>query len=174
MTLDPHKGYRALRQGRHSLSGLEYFVTFCTEHRHVGLASKMVAPNIISEIQRMETEGIWNMRCAVIMPDHVHLLFQLGEKLTLGKATARLKSKSIAGLITCGLRWQAGFFEHGLRPDENPLPLFLYIYLNPYKAGLLPATGRWPWYLCRKEDMDWFSTYLAQGLPEPAWLSDLP
>lgn len=103
-------------------------MTFCTEQRRTGLASEVVAPGILAEIQRMETEGIWNMRCAVIMPDHVHLLFQLGEKLTLGKATARLKSKSIAGLKTRGLRWQKGYFEHRLRPEENPLTLFLYIY----------------------------------------------
>lgn len=175
VTSDPSKGYRALRQGRHSLSGMEYFVTFCTDRRQTVLASEVVAPVILSEIQRMEAEGIWEMRCAVVMPDHVHLLFQLGTILTLGRAIARLKSKSLVGLKACGgSHWQAGYFEHRVRPEENPLPLFLYIHLNPYKAGLLPVTSVWPWYHCRKEDLDWFSGYLDQGLPEPAWLNALP
>lgn len=174
MTLDPDKGYRALRHGRHSQGGIEYFVTFCTDQRHRGLASEAVAPGIITEIQQMAAEDVWNMRCAVIMPDHVHLLFQLGEKLTLGRTIARLKSKSITGLKAVGLRWQSGYFEHRLRSEEDPLPLFLYIYLNPYKEGLLLPKAPWPWYLCRQEDMDWFAGYLDQGLPEPAWLADLP
>lgn len=174
MTLDPSKGYRALRHGRHSQGGLEYFVTFCTEHRRPGLASELVAAGIIAEIQRMGIEGVWNMRCAVVMPDHVHLFFQLGEILTLGRTIARLKSKSIAQLKAGDLHWQEGYFEHRLRPEEDPLPIFIYIYLNPYKADLLPVNARWPWYLCRKEDMDWLASYLDQGLPEPAWLADLP
>ena len=175
MALDPSKGYRALRHGRHSRDGVEYFVTFCTDQRQTVLASEAAAPVILAEIQKMETEGIWVMRCAVIMPDHVHMLFQLGSSLTLGRAIARLKSKSLLGLkVGGGSHWQAGYFEHRLRPDENPLPLFLHIHLNPYKAGLLPASSVWPWYRCRKEDMDWFSSYLNQGLPEPTWLNGLP
>ncbi|MBP7481472.1 MAG: transposase [Lacunisphaera sp.] len=74
MALGPDKGYRALRHGRHSHGGTEYFVTFCTDHRREGLASEAVAPGIIAEIQQMVTEYVWNMRRAVIMPDHVHLL----------------------------------------------------------------------------------------------------
>lgn len=156
------------------MSGTEYFVTFCTYQRQAGLASEVAAPGITTEIRRMDAEDIWNMRCAVIMPDHVHLLFRLGPTLALGRAIARLKSKSLVGLKAGGLRWQEGYFEHRLRPEENPLPLFLYIYLNPYKAGLLPATSNWPWYLCRQDDMDWFSSYLSKGLPEPVWLAGLP
>ncbi|HQY05479.1 MAG TPA: hypothetical protein PLQ52_05410 [Lacunisphaera sp.] len=94
--------------------------------------------------------------------------------MTLGRAIARLKSKSITGLKSGGLRWQNGYFEHRLRPEEDPLPLFLYIFLNPCKSGLLPPKPRWPWYFCRQEDMDWFAGYLDQGLPEPVWLAELP
>jgi REP element-mobilizing transposase RayT len=174
MTLDPAKGYRALRHGRYSQDGGEYFVTFCSEQRKPGLTTNSAGQAIVAEIQRMEAEAIWFMRCGVIMPDHIHLLFQLGEKLPLGKAIARFKSKSGTPLKACELRWQAGYFEHRLRPKEDPLPLFLYIYLNPYKAGLLPKDARWPWFICGKEDTAWFSSYLDEGLPEPAWIADLP
>jgi len=108
------------------------------------------------------------------MPDHVHLLVQLVDRLTLGQAVARLKSKSGTSLITAGIRWQDGHCEHQMRPREDRLPVFLYIYLNPYRANLLPAGKIWPWFVCGEADRAWFMPMLDQGLPEPAWLADLP
>lgn len=174
MTPEPGKGYQALRDGRHSQDGSVYFVTFCSAQRLVGLTKDSVGSVILAEIQEMDAEAVWTLRCAVIMPDHLHLLFRLGGKLSLGKAIARLKSKSSATLSAGGLRWQTGYFEHHMRPKEDPLPVFIYIFLNPYKAELLPVNKSWRWFICGKEDQDCFSAYLDKGLPEPAWLADLP
>jgi len=174
MALDPHKGYRSLLHGRSSQSGSDYFVTFCTEKRLGGLSTAEIAPSILAELHRMETEGVWFSRCAVVMPDHIHLLIQLADKLTLGKAVARLKAKSGSVLKAAGVRWQDGYCEHHMRPKEDRLPVFLYIYLNPYRAGLLPARKVWPWFVCGEEDRAWFMPMLDRGLIEPAWLANLP
>ena len=173
MTPDSSKGYRALRQGRYSQGGGEYFVTFCSADRQTGLTADSIAASILSEIGLMEAEHIWTVRCAVIMPDHIHLLIQLGEKLSLGRTIARLKSKSTKQLKPAGLHWQEGYFEHHMRPNEERLPVFHYIYLNPYRAKLLPEEKTWPWFVCGPEDQAWFSSYLNQGLPEPTWLAGL-
>ena len=122
----------------------------------------------------MESEGVWSLRCVAIMPDHIHLLFQLGDKLPLGKAIARLKSKTHAPLQKRNLRWQKGYFEYTMRSQEDRLPLFLYIYLNPYKAALISAGDIWPWFECGQEDKAWFSGFLHEGLPEPEWVINLP
>lgn len=53
------------------------------------------------------------------------------------------------------------------------MPVFRYLYLNPYRAGLLSKNATWPWFVCGAEDQAWFTNYLDQNLPEPAWLSDL-
>lgn len=173
MALDPHKGYRALLRGRSSQSGSEYFITFCTHDRRCGLTASEVAPFILAEIHRMETDLVWLLRCAVIMPDHFHLLIQLAEKLTLGRAVARLKSKSGRALKTAGIRWQDGYHEHRMRPKEERLHVFLYIYLNPYRANLLSSRNIWPWFVCSETDRLWFMLMLDRGLPEPAWLANL-
>jgi REP element-mobilizing transposase RayT len=174
MILDPSKGYRALRHGRFSKSGDEYFITFCTEQRQSGLTTEPIAGVIVTEIKQMETEAIWSLRCAVLMPDHIHLLIQLGNVLPLGKSIARLKSKSSIHLKTQKLRWQKGYYEHTMRTQEDRLPVFLYMYLNPYKANLLPVDCIWPWFICSAGDKAWFSDYLDKGLPEPTWMADLP
>lgn len=174
MALDPHKGYRSLLRGRTSQAGSEYFLTFCTEHRHGNLAAPELAPSILAEIHEMETDGVWSFRCVVIMPDHLHLLIRLADKLTLGKAVARLKGKSGSVLKAAGMRWQDGYYDHHMRPNEDRLPVFLYLYLNPYRAGLLPPGKTWPWFVCSEEDRSWFRPMLNEGLPEPAWLTNLP
>jgi putative transposase len=173
MSPDPAKGYRALLRRRYSQAGLEYFITFCSEARQAGLTDATVASAFLTELQQMETEAIWRVRSAVTMPDHVHMLLALGEKLPLGKAVARLKSKTAARLAECGLSWQAGYFDHRMRSAEERLPIFLYLYLNPYRAGLVPAESDWPWFVCSSED-SWFRAYLGRLPLEPSWLADLP
>jgi REP element-mobilizing transposase RayT len=108
------------------------------------------------------------------MPDHIHLLIQLGDVLSLGKCIARFKSKTVAALRLEGMAWQPGYFDHRLRSREDRRPYFIYIYLNPYRAGLLLAESVWPGFLCGVQDAQWFMPYLSNGLPEPEWLAGLP
>lgn len=174
MALDANKGYRALRRGRWSASNAEYFLTFCTAGRKRGLDSPAASSALSTEWGMTENDGCWTVRCAVIMPDHVHLLIVLGHKLPLGRCVARLKSRTTPTLRLTALEWQSGYFDRRLRREENLLPYFLYLYLNPYRAGLVDMNSRWPGFFCRFEDFAWFSPLLNAGLPEPAWLADLP
>ncbi|MFZ5495155.1 MAG: hypothetical protein ACOZE5_07430 [Verrucomicrobiota bacterium] len=47
------------------------------------------------------------------------------------------KGRLTPALRNHGLKWQEGFYDHQIRESEDLLPVFLYIYLNPYRAGLL-------------------------------------
>ncbi len=120
----------------------------------------------------MEGDATWQVRCAVVMPDHIHLLVILGERLTLGKSIARLKAKTSALLTSFSptLEWERDFFDRHVRPDEDCLALFLYIFLNPYRANLCARYERWPWYYCRVEDWAWFKDWLDADRPQPEWL----
>ena len=141
---DPTKGHAALRRGRVSIPNAEYFATVCSDQRSTGLASSAVASAILAEMRAMDSDKTWHLRCAVVMPDHVHVLFVLGERLPLGKSIARLKSKTKPPLATqaSDLDWERDFYEHHVRPDEDHLALFLYIFLNPYRAGLCARGDR--------------------------------
>jgi hypothetical protein len=118
----------------------------------------------------MMVDGTWTLSSAVVMPDHMHLLITLGERLPLTKAVQRLKSKTSAALRSTDIRWERGFFDRQLRPSDERLPIFLYIYLNPYRAGLLPGSGEWPHYYCREEEWVWFRDMLDADRPYPEWL----
>lgn len=104
------------------------------------------------------------------MPDHVHVLLLLGARLSLSKAVQRLKAKTSARLRLASIGWERGFYDRQLRPDDDRLAIFLYIYLNPYRAGLLPDAAQWPHYYCRAEEWKWFRDMLDSGRPYPEWL----
>lgn len=172
MPRDPAKGHAALRRGRVTIPNAEYFLTICTDQRRSGLTSPDTAKAILAEAQTMDTDTTWHLRCAVVMPDHLHLLVGLGRRLSLGKSIARLKSKTKAALSACSpsLVWERGFFDHHVRPEDERLALFLYIFLNPHRAGLCSKDGIWPWYYCCEEDWAWFKGLLDTDRPQPEWL----
>ena len=177
MLRDPHRGHDALRRGRSSQPGATYFLTLCTEDRHGGLTNSAIGMAIMAEAHALTVDSSWTLRAATIMPDHVHLLITLGERLSVEKCISRLKAKTSAVLRSQSpaaesLAWQRGFFDHQLRSDEPIAAVLLYVYLNPYRATLCEGTDRWPWFYCREEDWAWFKDSLNADLPEPAWLAD--
>jgi REP element-mobilizing transposase RayT len=120
----------------------------------------------------MDVDSTWKLRVAMVMPDHVHLLVVLGGRLSLGKSISRLKAKTMSELNASrvDLDWERDFFDRLLRPDEDRLALFLYIFLNPYRAKLCALPERWPCFWCREEDWKWFKNHLEDERPVPEWL----
>lgn len=146
-----------------------YFVTLCVEPRLPVLVD-VTADAVHAELLDAEGSGIWQQRTFVIMPDHVHLLFRLGDKLTLSQAIARLKVNTRDLLGSRHTRWQQNFYDHKLRAEEPLEPVFRYIHQNPYAAGLIPLTEKWPHYFCCAEDRRWFEPLTDDGRPMPEWL----
>jgi len=118
----------------------------------------------------MATDGCWTLRCFTVMPDHVHLFFTLGERLTLSQAVARLKTKTHARVRLFGTDWQNNFYDHKIRPNDSMESITRYIYLNPYQAGLIPLIDIWPYFYCCEEDRKWFDRLTGDRLPFPGWL----
>lgn len=106
------------------------------------------------------------------MPDHLHLLATLGHKTSLSDAVRKFKGPLSTELRAHHAKWQPSFYDHRLRDNEDVLPVFLYIYLNPYRAGLCASGEKWPGYICNPEDWAWFGDLTNRSCPEPEWLRD--
>jgi hypothetical protein len=107
------------------------------------------------------------------MPDHVHVLFELGEKLSVGRCVARWKSEArrLAGYAG---EWRRDFWEHRLRDGEEIEDYGFYIFLNPYRAGLIDHHLTWPWWWPPDPRAFRFIGVLKEnGAPQPEW-ADLP
>ena len=76
------------------------------------------------------------------MPDHIHWLFALGNKHQLRNVVKIIKSKAT---IQIGKPiWQAGYYDHAIRKDEDIANIARYIIANPVRAGLVNKVGDYP------------------------------
>jgi REP element-mobilizing transposase RayT len=166
----PGRGYEALRRGRWSSVNTDYFLTCCTEGRWVGLANPGLLGAIGQVQQQMESEARWRVRVSTVMPDHVHILATLGAAGELPVVVRLFKGRLAPALRTSGLRWQRGFYDHRMRPGEDRLPVFRYIFMNPYRAGLVAIHEIWPGFYCAPEDWAWIAPLTNEAMPEPEWL----
>ncbi len=99
----PHHGDEALRRHRSHVANASYFLTLCTGDRQPGLEATPVAAALHVEIMAIESSRHWQLRAAVIMPDHLHLLVRLTGTIEIARCVARLKSKTNASLQSANL-----------------------------------------------------------------------
>jgi len=150
----PHQ--HLLRKQRTSIPDNWYSVTSCVKDRHPLLVPDPLNPlvdvqpaTIIKEtIRWLHQENRWQCKAYVVMPDHVHIIFILGQKSNLsdvmnsfGKYTAR-KLNDL--LDKKGQVWQKGFYDHCLRKENSYLRHLNYIWENPVRKGLVDKPEDWP------------------------------
>jgi len=165
-----HRGYGALRVGRWSQAGSDYFLTGCLQRPATGLTCEPLATAVQVRLHELETAGHWKLRTSVLMPDHFHLLVTLGPQGSLSEAVRAFKGPLAPALRQHGIGWQKNFYDHRLRADDEGLPTFLYIFMNPYRANMIPTGEQWSWYYCAPEDWKWFGRMTSESLPFPEWL----
>ena len=138
--------YDDLRKGRFSNPGQLYLVTTITSGRQPLFADLIVARCVIGEMRRLHDEGAVDSLAWVLMPDHLHWLFQLGEDCVLGKVLQVFKGRSARTINQRVGRhrgiWQRGYHDHALRAEENVGAVAQYIAANPLRAKLVERLGK--------------------------------
>jgi len=89
MKRPPHS--KDLRKGRHSEPGARYFITFNTESPSISLTTHPYFDALQQLFLEMEAEKQVSEISYSVMPDHIHILFRLGETLTLSQVVGKLK-----------------------------------------------------------------------------------
>jgi REP element-mobilizing transposase RayT len=90
----------------------------------------------------------YHLHAWVIMPDHVHVLWE--PRIDLASIMRWLKGRTsrVANRILgrTGLPfWQDESFDHWVRSTEELRDLVDYVEGNPVKAGLAETAAQWPW-----------------------------
>ena len=148
------------------MPGARYFITAVTGSRRKGLADFPIWANLLGSVCR-EQADVWAM---VLMPDHFHSLFVLPEAATPGSVVRGLKGPATPILREAGMVWQANFFEHRLRPEEDSEPYLRYMLANPYRDGLVEFSKHWPFWAITSPNANWFARKYPKQIPEPEWL----
>lgn len=149
----PHQS--ALRKNRVNIPGW-YSVTSCIEGRRSVLVPDPLNPLkemrpakiVVDSVRWLHEQGRWTCKGYAIMPEHIHIVFVLGDDQTLnsvmssfGKFTAR-QLNELTG--TEGRVWQHGFYDHCLRDDDSCIRHLRYIYENPVRKGFVEKAEDWP------------------------------
>lgn len=142
--------YRDLAKGRFSSENQIYFITTVIHKRRKLFVNLDICRNIILQMKQFDDEGHIETIAWVIMPDHIHWLFELKTDYDLATVVKRFKGRSARKLnLLLGERgkfWQHAYYDHALRNDEDIKKVARYIVANPLRAGLVERIEDYPYW----------------------------
>ncbi len=131
-----------LRKGRFSSHNQIYHVTTTTLKREPIFLQFNAARFVIQTMRQSQLKGETQTLAFVVMPDHLHWLFQLNEGAQLSPVIQALKSISAKRI---GKKmWQKGFYDHALRKEDDVASIARYIVANPVRAELVKKVADYP------------------------------
>lgn len=139
--------YEDLRKGRFSWPGHVYCVATVTAGRARLFSDIRCGRLVVGEMRRLHDDSLLQSIAWVLMPDHLHWLFQLGDVADLSSAMKLFKARSARTLNQylhrTGSILQKSYYDHALRRDEDLRTLARYIVANPLRAGLVSNVGEY-------------------------------
>ncbi len=129
-----------MRKGRVSVAGASYFITINAHERKPIFVHKTAATLISNSLFLLENEGIISIHAYVVMPEHLHVIFKITERIELGKILRMFKSftgKELSKIIGGVPVWQDGFYDHCIKDEEDFRNCLDYVINNPVKRNLV-------------------------------------
>jgi putative transposase len=140
MQRKPHG--KNLRKGRFSEPNRIYLITTVTENRIRVFEDFHAARGLVAVLRQEQCLQRADTLAYVIMPDHLHWLMELGHAISLSGVVGAVKSVSAHRFD--GIKWQAGFYDHAVRKEEDLQGMARYLVANPLRAGLVAKIGDYP------------------------------
>jgi len=141
-----------LRKGRVSQPLHFYVITTVTYLRQPIFTQIDIAKKVIAELYVLEHENAVSTISYVLMPDHLHWQFQLLNKYTLAEVVKHLKGRTTQLINKSEQRkgsiWQADYFDHQIKDENDLIKQARYIIANPLRAGLVSNIGNYPFWNC--------------------------
>jgi REP element-mobilizing transposase RayT len=129
-----------------------YFVTCCTLDRHEAFVRDEPALAVRSEILRTSTACDFEEIALVLMPDHVHALFEgRTDAAAFIPFMTLLRQRAAVAYRRLVRRplWQDGYHEHVLRDEERTRTVAAYIIGNPIRKQLVARVDEYPYVWCK-------------------------
>jgi REP element-mobilizing transposase RayT len=144
---DEKMSYARLLEGRFSETNRAYFITTVTHNRLPVFENLYCARDLIQCIKELhEVNAVYSLSW-VVMPDHLHWLFQLSLPGSLHGVVKRLKGTSSRTinqrLGRRGALWQKAYYDRAVRDGEDLKALSRYIVANPLRAHLVDDIGHY-------------------------------
>ncbi|WP_026052654.1 REP-associated tyrosine transposase [Gayadomonas joobiniege] len=147
--------YRRLR-----IKGGTYFFTLAVSDRSTNLLTNNI--QILRESwRRCLKKHPFTTVAVVIMPEHLHAIWELPENDYDYSTRWRLIKKHFSNLIGHPKLWQKRFWEHTIRYQIDLNNHINYIHFNPVKHGYVERAVDWPYSSIHK--------YIRDGVISKNW-----
>jgi putative transposase len=169
-----------MRYRRLKVEGAAYFFTLVTQDRRKLFAEEEAVALLEEAIARVRARHPFEVEAQVVLPDHLHSLWQLREddadystrwRLIKEAFTKALVKRYEPLVVSEGRQargeqgvWQRRFWEHLIRDEDDFGTHLDYIHLNPVHHGYVTAPRDWRF--------STFEKWVAKGVYEPTWGSD--
>ena len=138
--------------------GACYFFTLVTHQRQPLLTQPRLREALRLAIVQVRQRYPFNICGWVLLPDHLHCLWQLPEedadyglrwsmiKRLTSQAVPSVQGVSLSRRLRreSGL-WQRRFWEHRIRDEADYRRHMDYLHWNPMRHGLVERVADWPW-----------------------------
>ena len=139
---------RQLRKSRISLAGQAYMITTCCNERKPLFERIELGNIVVDELRKSDDENRTYTFAYVVMPDHLHWLFQLQESSPLSSVVQRAKGRSAYRINQIcrqtGPVWQSGYHDRLVSAEESLETIGDYVVHNPVRAGLVENVDDYP------------------------------
>lgn len=164
---------------RARLKGGIYFFTLTTLERRPILTDERRRTALRQTIIEVKSSMPFEILAWVLLPDHLHTLWQLPEgdanfsarwSSIKRRVTQKLNARSAPATNPSRLRrregtlWQRRFWEHSIRNDADFERHIDYIHYNPVKHGYVAKVADWPY--------STFHRYVRDGVYPEDWARD--
>ena len=156
--------------------GGTFFFTLVTFKRRMIFADEQAVALLREAFHSVQLNHPFKIEAAVILPDHLHMLWHLPEGDSDYSTRWRLikshfthqwgGTKDIPNTPSRQLKgeqavWQRRYWEHLIRDEADWLRHVEYIHYNPVKHGLVGSPVEWRY--------SSFHTFVKQGVYSPDW-----
>ncbi len=139
---------KSLRKYRFSEIGRAYLVTTSCRNRAPVFSDRTLGAIVAEEIRASDRKRRTYTFAYVVMPDHLHWLFELRPLQTLASVIRHVKGRSSYRVNqarhSSGAIWQSGYHDHAVRAEESLEILGNYVIHNPVRAGLVTSVEEYP------------------------------
>ena len=153
--------------------GGKYFFTVVTKNRKPWFNNEANIELLRSAFRKTMNDKPFTLEAVVILPDHLHCMWQLPEADCDFSGRWREIKKYVSWQLDRNSNarrersvWQRRFWEHQIRDDEDWHRHMDYIHYNPVKHGLVKRVSDWPW--------SSFDRYVGKGWYSSDWGAQEP
>ena len=126
-------------------SGARFHIRIrCQPESPLPLTSPGLAPDILNSVLHYERSRVWHVLLMLLMPDHLHAILSFASDRSMSQIVGDWKRYTAKSF---GVLWQANYFDHRLRDEEQFTLKYHYILRNPVAAGLCSDPLEWPWWI---------------------------